>query len=129
MNIIEAVKSGKRFKRPYWPKFVLEIEMRDPVDGYYSLSPEDLIAGDYEVEEIVGPNIAYRFGRVKPDFPSDLLLAWQKLFSIHRAHNIPVPTSIRYKQLHEWYTNVAYVHGHDTIHFKLETGDEDIRSD
>lgn len=51
MNIIEAVKSGKKFKRPHWPAFVLEAEMREPVDGYYEILPEDLIADDYEVEE------------------------------------------------------------------------------
>lgn len=50
MNIIEAIKSGKKFKRPDWPAFVLEAEMREPVDGYYEILPEDLLADDYEVD-------------------------------------------------------------------------------
>jgi hypothetical protein len=65
------------------------------------------------------------FGNVKPDFPRDLLIAWQKLFNAHRENNIPVPTSVRYKQLPECYTDVAYVHQDSTIFFKKETdGDE-----
>lgn len=66
----------------------------------------------------------YPFGKVKPDFPSDLLLAWKKLFDVHRAYNIPLPASIRYRALHEWYTNVAFQSQEDVCHFKPETNDE-----
>lgn len=46
MNIIEAIKSGKRFKRKahfdYWPK---------PNRNSHTFSLEELLADDWEVEE------------------------------------------------------------------------------
>lgn len=57
MNIIEAVKSGKRFRRAGWPDF---LEIKD--DGFYlinngylyapyHLGKENILATDWEVEE------------------------------------------------------------------------------
>jgi hypothetical protein len=49
MNIIEAVKSGKRIKRKGWPNKNCWAQR----DGYrmYRILEEDLLADDWEVEE------------------------------------------------------------------------------
>lgn len=51
MNIIEAIKSGKRFKRPDWPEWCSEADIRDPEGGYLDITHDALLADDWEVEE------------------------------------------------------------------------------
>jgi len=50
MNIQEAIKSGKRFRRPDWFEYCPAADLRNP-DGYYEIWPDDLLADDFEVEE------------------------------------------------------------------------------
>ena len=61
MNIIEAIKSGKRFKRPDWPEWCSEADIRDPEDGHLDITRADTLANDWEVEEAVVPITASRF--------------------------------------------------------------------
>lgn len=66
MNIIEAIKSGKKFKRPNFNEWLCirsfdhcalsEFRYVDPADGKASLSecelrPVDVLADDWQVEE------------------------------------------------------------------------------
>ena len=44
MTLQEAIKSGKRFKRPFDAAWI------EPVTGYY-LEGEDILADDWEIEE------------------------------------------------------------------------------
>ena len=44
MNLIEAIKSGKKFKREAWSRF----EKWDP---YYPVILSDVLADDWEIEE------------------------------------------------------------------------------
>ena len=46
MNLIEAIKSGKRFKRPHW-----DIYYSNQMEEELQLSIEELLAEDWEVEE------------------------------------------------------------------------------
>lgn len=44
MNIMQAIKSGKRFRRPTWGIYYSESH-----EGFLELTPEDLLADDWEV--------------------------------------------------------------------------------
>lgn len=44
MNIIEAIKSGKRFKRQHWEVFLYS-------QGDYNFPSSDILADDWEVED------------------------------------------------------------------------------
>jgi hypothetical protein len=45
MNLLEAIKSGKRFKRPHW-----DIYYSSQMEEELQLSIEELLAEDWEVE-------------------------------------------------------------------------------
>jgi hypothetical protein len=53
MNLIEALKSGRRFKRPDWGQYT-EHDLANP-DDIIPLTPADIVADDWEVEEIIVP--------------------------------------------------------------------------
>ena len=46
MNILDAMRSGRRFRRPSW-----EIYYSDTHEGFLELTPEDLLAEDWVIEE------------------------------------------------------------------------------
>ena len=47
MNIIEAITSGKPFKRKYWPKFYPPGYLKN--DNLYQIHKDDLLADDWEI--------------------------------------------------------------------------------
>lgn len=49
MNIIDAVKSGKRFRRPGWFKWCQSYTTL--LDTYPALNGEDILADDWQIEE------------------------------------------------------------------------------
>lgn len=55
MNIIEAHKSGRKFKRPSWDGYV-KINLNNPssyyiaFDNFILAAAEDILADDYELE-------------------------------------------------------------------------------
>jgi len=51
VNIIEAIKSGRRFKRTSSATFCLSSDMLI-ADGYYRIRTDYLLADDWEVEEV-----------------------------------------------------------------------------
>ena len=54
MTIIEAIKSGKRFKRPTWTKFYTVSDLSAlSVDGCLTLLVDNVIADDWETERDV----------------------------------------------------------------------------
>jgi len=65
MNLIEAIKSGKMFKRSDWREY-LEVDLANTND-FVPLTPEDILAEDWEVEEIIIPVTENTFD-----------LAWQR---------------------------------------------------
>ena len=44
MTLIEALKTGKRFKRTYWVDYILDWDLR------CKLSVQDILAEDWEIE-------------------------------------------------------------------------------
>lgn len=52
MNLIEAVKSGRPFKRPDWDFYhkLHELEVETDLSTYFDLNAEELLADDYELE-------------------------------------------------------------------------------
>ena len=46
MNILEAIKSGKRFRRPIWIIYYSANQ-----EEFFELTDEDILATDWEVEE------------------------------------------------------------------------------
>ncbi len=50
MNLIEAVKSGRRFKRPDWHG-MWRVDFAD-TEYTFPLTADDILADDYEVEEL-----------------------------------------------------------------------------
>jgi len=48
MNIIEAIKSKQRFRRPNWPKNSWQIN-REDISSFYTQT--DILADDWEIEE------------------------------------------------------------------------------
>lgn len=53
MNLIEAIKSGKRFRRSSWTHPVwLESHTEDKLNHSLDLQIESVIADDWEVEEV-----------------------------------------------------------------------------
>lgn len=96
MTIIEAIKSGKRFKRPsfiHWMNGpngryglahgVMGGEKKKVEDDFYCLSPECVIANDWEIEEtmiqithsqfIEAFTRAYRLDVTKAEQPGSLI--------------------------------------------------------
>lgn len=69
MNLIDAIKSGKRFKRREWSEY---IELKYGIDTYIAYSAESIIAEDWEVEE-----------KKIEITESQLLEAWQKAIMIN----------------------------------------------
>lgn len=51
MNLIEAVKSGKRFRRAVNPKGFERHWMSSEADHYNHVTREDIVADDWEIEE------------------------------------------------------------------------------
>lgn len=51
MNLLEAIKSGKKFKRRKWTRYTwVDIPHFEDVHGVpYQLLTEDILAEDYEV--------------------------------------------------------------------------------
>lgn len=50
MNLIEALKTGKRFRRPTWGIYYSVSH-----EGFFELTAEDALAEDWEVEKITIP--------------------------------------------------------------------------
>jgi len=58
MNLVDAIKSGKRFRRlelnilphKWWPSDDSWVDPSDVVDWFRTISLEDLLADDWEVD-------------------------------------------------------------------------------